>query len=60
MKLVLSADKVRIRGPKVDGGYVVTLEMGEYMVKHIAKLMAELDNENVVDVTLEQKSEKSD
>ena len=54
MNLNLTADQIRIRGPKVDGGYVITLEVGEYEVQTIAKLMSELNNEDVVKVTLEQ------
>lgn len=56
MKLKLLADQIRIRGPKVDGGYVITIEVGEYEVQNVAKLMSELDNENVVEVTLEQEN----
>lgn len=32
------ADKVKITGPKVDGGYSVVFECGEYMQKEIAEL----------------------
>lgn len=60
MNLNLTADQIRIRGPKVDGGYVITLEVGEFEVQTIAKLMSELDNSNVVKVTLEQNQENKD
>lgn len=60
MKLNLVADQIRIRGPKVDGGYVITLELGEYQVKTLAQLMNELNTENVVKVTLEQNGENQD
>lgn len=33
------ADKIKVYGPKVDGGYTITLEVGEYMVDQIADLM---------------------
>lgn len=40
MRLKLLADQIRIRGPKVDGGYVITIEVGEYEVQNVAKLMS--------------------
>lgn len=60
MKLKLIADKVSVRGPKVDGSFVVNLELGEYQKIELANLMNELDFGDVVEVTMEQKSEKSE
>lgn len=33
------ADKVKISGPRVDGSYTVTFEVGEYMVESISELI---------------------
>ena len=33
------ADKVKITGPKVDGGYSVTLMVGEYQQLEVAKMV---------------------
>ena len=60
MKLRLIADKVTIRGARADGSYVVSLELGEYQKSNVANLLNELDVNDVVEVTMEQKSEKSD
>lgn len=34
------ADKVKVNGPKVDGGFSVTFEVGEHMQYEVAKLIA--------------------
>ena len=60
MKLKLVADKLTVRGPKIDGSFVISLELGEYQQSTFADLIKELDMGNIVEVTLEQKSEKSD
>ena len=39
-KVEIGADKVKVYGPKVDGGYNITIETGEYSQQDIAKLMA--------------------
>lgn len=54
MKLKLVVDKVTIRGPKLDGSYVIGLEMGEYQKGNLAELLNELDFNDVVEVTIEQ------
>lgn len=54
------ADKVTVRGPKIDGSFVVNLELGEYQKTVLANLLNELDFNEMVKVTLEQKTEKSD
>lgn len=54
MKLKLIADKVTVRGPKVDGSLVISLELGEYQKEQWATLMKELDFNNVVQLTIEQ------
>lgn len=38
-KLTFQSDKVKVTGPKVDGGYSVTFEVGEYEQLKIAALM---------------------
>ena len=37
--ITLIADKVRINGPKVDGGLSITFEVGEYEQEKIAELL---------------------
>lgn len=48
-----SADKVKIHGPKVDGGFTVSLEVGEYEQRAVAKLLM-LPQNGIVQVTIEQ------
>lgn len=60
MRLNLIADKVTVRGPKIDGSFVINLELGEYQKTVLANLLNELDFNEMVKVTLEQKTEKSD
>lgn len=60
MKLNLSADKVTIRGPRIDGSYVLSFEFGEYEVATLAKLLAQLKQNEVVNLTIEQGSGNSD
>lgn len=38
-RLEFIADKVRINGPKVDGGYSVTFEVGDYEQDKVASLL---------------------
>ena len=38
MKIEFTADLIKIRGPKVDGGWSVTFEVGEYEVSKILEL----------------------
>lgn len=38
-ELSFSSDRVKINGPKVDGGFTVTFEVGEYEQESIAKLL---------------------
>lgn len=35
-----SADKIKVYGPKEDGGYTVTLSVGEYEAQKVALLFA--------------------
>lgn len=60
MKLKLIADKVTVRGPKVDGSLVISLELGEYQKEQWGTLMKELDFNEVVNLTIEQNSENTD
>lgn len=34
------ADKVKVSGPKVDGGYTVSFDLGEYEQPKVAQLIA--------------------
>lgn len=38
-KVSFTADKVRISGPKIDGGYVISFEVGEYMKHKVAEII---------------------
>lgn len=38
-KISLSADSVKINGPKVDGSYTLSFSVGEYEQGKIAKIM---------------------
>lgn len=51
------ADKIKISGPKVDGSYTVTFEVGEYEQQIVAQLM--LIPQNTI-IEVEVKSEKSE
>lgn len=35
----LNADKVKVRGPRVDGSWVISFETGEYEQEKIAQLL---------------------
>lgn len=59
MKLELIADKVLMRGPRIDGSFVISFEVGEYEKAKLAKLL-EFRTDEIINITLEQKSEKSD
>lgn len=52
------ADKVSIRGPKVDGSYVVCFEVGEYQRENIAPIITM--PEGVVEVTIKMTEDKTD
>lgn len=53
----LSVDKVLIRGPKVDGGYSVTLEVGEYMKEQLAELI-KLPTDQLTEVIITTKKQQ--
>lgn len=48
------SDRVLIRGPKTDGSYVVSFEVGEYEKQAVAQLLSNVNNEDVVQLTIEQ------
>jgi 5-hydroxyisourate hydrolase-like protein (transthyretin family) len=50
--ITLAADKIKVSGPKVDGGYSLTFEVGEYMQEAVAKLLMVKQN-TVVMVNVE-------
>lgn len=35
----LIADKIKVSGPSIDGGWKVTFEVGEYMQEQVANLL---------------------
>lgn len=53
MKLELLADKVKVNGPKVDGGFTLSFEVGEYEQSKIAEVLKLKQNE-VLRITVEQ------
>lgn len=59
MILKLIADKVKVNGPKVDGGFTVSFDVGEYE-QHIISEVLLLKQGEAINITLEQKTEKSD
>lgn len=38
-RIEFAADKASVAGPKVDGGYKVTFEVGEYMQQAVSELL---------------------
>lgn len=60
MKLKLIADKITVRGTKVDGSFVISLELGEYQKINLANLLNELDFNDVVEATIIQNEDNSD
>jgi hypothetical protein len=33
------ADKVKVNGPRIDGGYILSFEVGEYMQQQVSELL---------------------
>lgn len=54
MKSELTADKVLMRGPKADGSFQITFEIGEYQIQALAQLLAKLKTDQIVKLTIEQ------
>lgn len=54
------ADKVKLNGPKVDGGYSVTFEVGGYVWDQIKELPRVNGETIVVAVVTEKTKEKKD
>ena len=54
--VVFHADGIKIYGAKADGGYTVTLSIGEYEQEKLAKLFL-IPQNTVVKVTIEQESD---
>jgi hypothetical protein len=57
-RIELFADKVKFSGPRVDGSWVVSFEMGDDMKMNIAKLLA-IPDQTMVKVTVELPKEDS-
>ena len=51
-KVELFADKIKISGPRIDGSWVVSFEMGEDMKMDVAKLLA-IPYQTMIKVTVE-------
>ena len=43
----LIADKLSIRGPKIDGGYTITFDLGEYMQNQVSELLKLPQNKEI-------------
>lgn len=59
MKLNLTADRVKIYGPKVDGGFTLTFDIGEYEIEALSEVL-KLQTDEVVKLTIEQSESKRD
>lgn len=57
MKVVLVADKVVVSGPKVDGGYKVTFEIGEYEQAKVAQVMT-IPQQTPIVITVQTEDER--
>lgn len=52
--LTFQVDKIKVNGPKVDGGYSITFEVGEYEQLKIAALLTiPQDQTKTVEVSTE-------
>ncbi len=51
--VTLKADKIKVSGPKVDGSFTVSLDVGEYEQRNVAMLLG-IPQNTVVKVTIEQ------
>ena len=51
------ADKINIRGPRIDGSYVITFEVGEYEQKKVAQMML-IPQQTMVNVKVDIKKAK--
>jgi len=54
MVIKLIADKIRLSGPKIDGSYTITLEVGEYEKNNVARVLAM--PEGIYEVKIENKT----
>ncbi len=51
--ITFTADKVRVNGPKVDGGYAVIFEVGEYEQDKVADLL-KLPQQSNIEVSVKR------
>lgn len=51
-QIELNPSKIVVRGPKVDGGYTITLEIGEYEQAKVAEVIM-LPQQQTFKVTIE-------
>jgi len=54
MKINLTADKLKIYGPKEDGGFKIELGIGAYEKEKLKEVIS-FDPGRIIEVTLEQK-----
>lgn len=50
--LSFSADKIKVNGPKIDGGYSVTFDVGEFEQSNVAKLFS-IPQQTIVKVSID-------
>jgi len=50
--MTFDADKIKVNGPRMDGSFAVTFEVGEYEQEKIAKLLL-IPQNTVVRVTID-------
>ena len=59
LSIRFSADKVKVFGPKVDGSFTVTFDVGEYEQKKVAELLG-IPQQTMLSVTIELYDGKKD
>jgi hypothetical protein len=59
MRIELKSDKVKIYGPKVDGSYLLSFEIGEYELDSMANIL-KLKQDEIINLTIEQNLENVD
>lgn len=52
IKITIHPDQIKVRGPRVDGGYTVVLELGEYERDKVAEII-KLPQGQSIKVTIE-------
>ena len=52
-EITFQVDKVKVYGPKMDGGWTVTFNVGEYEKEALSKLML-LESDKMIKIVVEQ------